>query len=98
MTWARFDLLVAEKDVYCAGDILRAHGYQRFDPQAYLTPRRLRSYIAHQKDFSYEHPATGVVIDLHWRLFRNQSLSMRMYSGKERWDCVSRYSSQITPF
>ncbi|HXP08559.1 MAG TPA: nucleotidyltransferase family protein, partial [Acidobacteriaceae bacterium] len=68
------DLLVAERDVFRAGDILRAHGYQRFDPQAYLTPRRLRSYIAHQKDFSYEHPATGVVIDLHWRLFRNQFL------------------------
>jgi hypothetical protein len=68
------DLLVAEKDIFRAGDILRAHGYQRFEPHAHLTPRRLRSYIAHQKDFSYEHPAAGVVIDLHWRLFRNQFL------------------------
>ena len=67
------DLLVAEKDIYSAGDILRAHGYVRFEPQAQLTPRRLRSYLAHQKDFSYEHPAAGVVIDLHWRLFRNRS-------------------------
>ena len=68
------DLLVAEKDIFRAGDILRAHSYERFEPRAQLTPRRLRSYIAHQKDFSYEHPTAGVVIDLHWRLFRNQFL------------------------
>ena len=68
------DLLVAERDIFRAGDILRAHGYQRFEPRGHLTPRRLRSYIAHQKDFSYEHPAAGIVLDLHWRLFRNQFL------------------------
>jgi hypothetical protein len=68
------DLLVAERDVFRAGEILRAYGYQRFEPRAHLTPRRLRSYIAHQKDFSYEHPAAGIVIDLHWRLFRNKFL------------------------
>ena len=65
------DLLVSQKDLFEAGEILRSEGYFRFEPQARLTPRRLRSYIAHQKDFSYEHPLAGVVIDLHWRLFRN---------------------------
>jgi hypothetical protein len=68
------DLLVKEEDLFRAGEILRAQDYQRFEPRARLTPRRLRSYIAHQKDFSYEHPTAGVVIDLHWRLFRNQFL------------------------
>ena len=68
------DLLVAEKDIFHAADILRAQDYQRFEPRARLTPRRLRSYMAHQKDFSYEHPTAGVVIDLHWRLFRNRFL------------------------
>lgn len=68
------DLLVAEKDVFRAGEILRAEGYVRFEPQARLTPRRLRSYVAHQKDFSYGHPGSDVVIDLHWRLFRNSFL------------------------
>jgi Uncharacterised nucleotidyltransferase/Transglutaminase-like superfamily len=68
------DLLVAEKDIVRAGDILRAQGYQRIEPQAPLTPRRLRSYMAHQKDFSYEHFASGVMIDLHWRLFRSKFL------------------------
>jgi hypothetical protein len=68
------DLLVAEKDIFRAADILRAHDYQRFEPRARLSTRRLRSYLAHQKDFSYEHPTAGVVIDLHWRLFRNRFL------------------------
>ncbi len=65
------DLLVSEKDIFAASEILRAAGYVRVEPQAVLTPRRLRSYLAHQKDFSYEHPVTGAAIDLHWRLFRN---------------------------
>jgi len=68
------DLLVAEKDIFRAGEILRAQGYVRLDPQARLTPRRLRSYVAHQKDFSYGHPLSDVIIDLHWRLFRNSFL------------------------
>jgi hypothetical protein len=68
------DLLIAEKDIFRSGEILHAQGYVRVEPQARLTPRRLRSYIAHQKDFSYEDPATGIVVDLHWRLFRNSFL------------------------
>src|ERR1700678_3518578 len=68
------DLLVAEKDIFKAAEILQNQGYARFDPQARLTPRRLRSYLAHQKDFSYQHLTAGTVIDLHWRLFRNAFL------------------------
>jgi hypothetical protein len=68
------DLLVAEKDLFRAGEILRVQGYVRLDPQARLTRRRLRSYLAHQKDFSYGHPLSDVIIDLHWRLFRNSFL------------------------
>jgi len=81
------DLLVAEKDIFKAAEILQNQGYVRFEPQARLTPRRLRSYLAHQKDFSYEHPATGMVIDLHWRLFRNSFLpaNARLEEVGEDW-------------
>jgi hypothetical protein len=68
------DLLVAEKDIFRASEILCGEGYVRSEPQARLTPRRLRSYLAHQKDFSYEYPGSGRLIDLHWRLFRNPFL------------------------
>ena len=81
------DLLVAEKDIFKAAEILQNQGYARFEPQARLTPRRLRSYLAHQKDFSYEHPASGMVIDLHWRLFRNSFLpaNARLEEVGEDW-------------
>jgi hypothetical protein len=81
------DLLVAEKDIFKAGEILQNQGYVRFEPQARLTPRQLRSYLAHQKDFSYEHLATGMVIDLHWRLFRNSFLpaNARIEEVGEDW-------------
>jgi hypothetical protein len=68
------DLLVSERDIFRAGEILRIQGYVRLDPQARLTRRRLRSYVAHQKDFSYSHPLSDLIIDLHWRLFRNPFL------------------------
>ncbi len=68
------DLLISEKHIFQAGAIMRDLGYARFEPRARLTPRRLRSYLAHQKDFSYEHPHANVVVDLHWRLFRNPFL------------------------
>jgi len=68
------DLLISKKAIFRAGEIMRELGYARFEPRARLTARRLRSYLAHQKDFSYEHPSAGVVIDLHWRLFRNPFL------------------------
>jgi Uncharacterised nucleotidyltransferase/Transglutaminase-like superfamily len=81
------DLLVAEKDIFRAGEILQSQGYVRFEPQSRLTPHRLRSYLAHQKDFSYEHPAAGIVIDLHWRLFRNSFLpaNARLEEVGEDW-------------
>jgi len=81
------DLLVGEEDIFRAGEILRAEGHERVDPRARLTPRRRRSYIAHQKDFSYEHPGCGIGIDLHWRLFRNRWLpaNARIEQVGEAW-------------
>jgi hypothetical protein len=66
------DLLVGE--ALRTEDVLRTLGYARREPRARLTTRRLRSYLQHQKDFSYEHREDGTAIDLHWRLFRNPYL------------------------
>ena len=89
------DLLVAEKNIFRAGEILESQGYVRFEPQARLTPRRLRSYLAHQKDFSYEHPTTGVVIDLHWRLFRNSFLPANARLDQVGEDWINLASERI---
>jgi hypothetical protein len=92
------DLLVAEKDIFKAGEILEARGYVRFEPQARLTPRRLRSYLAHQKDFSYEHPTAGLVIDLHWRLFRNAFLPANAGLKEVGEDWINLGSERIPTF
>ncbi|MGC2402747.1 MAG: lasso peptide biosynthesis B2 protein [Acidobacteriaceae bacterium] len=68
------DLLVSEQDIFRAEEILLDLGYSRREPQALLTPRRVRSYLAHQKDFSYSHGEEHIDIDLHWRLLRNPFL------------------------
>jgi hypothetical protein len=65
------DLLIDEAEIDKADRILRSAGYLRSEPQGRLTPRRMRSYTAHQKDFAYDHPNNGAAVDLHWRLFRN---------------------------
>lgn len=65
------DLLVRVDDLPAADSLLRGLGYLRLETEAQTTPRRMRSYLAHQKDFSYQQPETGSMIDLHWRLFRN---------------------------
>ncbi|HEY4047300.1 MAG TPA: lasso peptide biosynthesis B2 protein [Acidobacteriaceae bacterium] len=65
------DLLVRQIDIDRADRILRAEGYLRSEPDVWHTPRRTRSYISHQKDFSYGNPKSGATVDLHWRLFRN---------------------------
>ena len=46
----------SRRKTYSRPERFSRQGYVRFEPQARLTPRRLRSYLAHQKDFSYEHP------------------------------------------
>ncbi len=90
------DLLVAEKDIFAAGEILRGEGYVRFEPRARLTPRRLQSYIAHQKDFSYDHSLAGVAIDLHWRLFRNPFLPANANLAKVGEDWLLLDSERIS--
>lgn len=65
------DLLVSRRDIERADQILRSLGYNRTDEAAWMTRRRMHSYIAHQKEFEYDPPASRPPIDLHWRFFRN---------------------------
>lgn len=65
------DLLVNPDDIERADQILRSLGYARGDEAVWKTPRRIRSYIAHQKDFEYDPPGARHPIDLHWRFYRN---------------------------
>ncbi len=82
------DLLIDEAEIARADRILNSAGYLRCEPQGRLTPRRMRSYTAHQKDFSYDPPNNnGAPVDLHWRLFRNPKLPVNasLHDAGEAW-------------
>jgi Uncharacterised nucleotidyltransferase len=65
------DLLVAP-EVLSAANALVAHaGYRRFDPPPEVNDAQLRLLLPLRKDFGFVHRATGLQIELHWRLFLN---------------------------
>jgi Uncharacterised nucleotidyltransferase len=49
---------------------LRA-GYSRFDPPPDISDAQLRLLMPLRKDLGFVHQATGLRIELHWRLFLN---------------------------
>ena len=71
------DLLLADQnDILRADAFIMAAGYQRTNPSAdILSNRRQRQhFIRHVKDFTYQHPDTGVRLELHYRLLPNTAM------------------------
>jgi hypothetical protein len=68
------DLLIKERDISAAHDLMLREGYVLEEPNSELTPRRFSYYVAHWKDFVYHHPTTGHSVELHWRLTRNRAM------------------------
>ena len=65
------DLLIEEQHALRADEVLRKSGLARKEPAAMLTPRRAAFYLRTFKDFTYDAPAGGFEVDLHWRLLRD---------------------------
>jgi hypothetical protein len=63
------DLVVAETDVGRADGILQAQGYRRREPDFELTPRQLEAHLRFHRENEYRNPATGIRLELKWRLF-----------------------------
>lgn len=87
-TMGDIDLLIKESDLSKANEILQSEGYSRREPAVWPSPRRMRSYLAHQKDFSYENYRNGIAIDLHWRLLRNPWLPVNVGLAEMRLDWI----------
>lgn len=68
------DLLIRPRDVPAASAILTAAGYGRTEPAADAGPAAMRARMARYKDLVFEHPDSGAVVELHWRLFQNPHL------------------------
>jgi hypothetical protein len=65
------DLLVLPDALPEAIALLTAAGYKRYNPQPDIGDDLLRLLTPLCKDFGFVHPSTGIVIELHWRLFLN---------------------------
>lgn len=65
------DLLVAPADIAAASDLLRGCGYVRTEPAEDASPEAMKARLGRYKDMVFEHPDTGLLIELHWRLFQN---------------------------
>lgn len=68
------DLLVAPDRVSETSDLLRGLGYVRTEPHEDAGAQEMKARLSRYKDIVFEHPDTGILIELHWRLFQNPRL------------------------
>ena len=65
------DLLVPREVLPAATELVARAGYRRFDPPQGISDIQLRMVMPLRRDFGFVHQATGLQIELHWRLFLN---------------------------
>jgi putative nucleotidyltransferase-like protein len=65
------DLVVPDKMLPEAMTLLARAGYRRFDPPTDISDTQLRLLLSLRKDLGFIHQATGLRVELHWRLFLN---------------------------
>ena len=65
------DLLVPYEALPAATAVILRAGYRRFDPPPNISDAQLRLVMPLRKDLGFVHQATGLRIELHWRLFLN---------------------------
>ena len=65
------DLLVPLKALPKASAMLMAAGYRRYNPPPEISDAQLRLLLPLRRDFGFIHEATGIQVELHWRLFLN---------------------------
>ena len=65
------DLLIAYEMLPAATALILQAGYRRFDPSPDINDAQLRQILPLRKDLGFVHQASGLRIELHWRLFLN---------------------------
>jgi hypothetical protein len=65
------DLLVPYATLPAATALISRAGYRRFDPPPDISDEQLQLMMPFRKDFGFVQQATGLKIELHWRLFLN---------------------------
>ena len=68
------DLLVNETLLGPAEIVLTQRGYIRIEPAGPLSPAALQQWVALHKDMVFRNQETGIIVEVHWRLFDNPHL------------------------
>lgn len=85
------DLAIDFKDMEQAVAVIEAAGYRRRFPATQYTLAELAPVLASLKDFEYYHPATGVQVELQWRMTRSP------YQWNHPWLVGEAQSVKIAP-
>ncbi|MDF1575705.1 MAG: nucleotidyltransferase family protein [Bacteroidales bacterium] len=62
------DLLVSEKDLHKALEVLQASGYAQKFPGKVLTEKQWKIYLRQQYDVALVHQGQGIILELHTRI------------------------------
>jgi len=73
-SFADLDILIHERDIFRATELLNEMGYEH---EYKLTHSQQVAYIRYEHAFHFVHRATGMIIEVHWRLsHRNLSYAI----------------------
>ena len=92
------DMLVAEDRLAEQVELLDEVGYSRINPPGKLTERRIESYVAFWKDFTFAKRESDFELDLHWRLFNNRFHAANAMVQQADYTSVEVYGVRMRVF
>ena len=73
-------------------------GYDIINPKSRLTPLRIASYVSFWKDFTFQSPAAGFELDLHWRLFNNRFHAANRIVTEGHYETITAFGVPMRVF
>jgi len=68
------DVLVFPNSIDAFYRVFSQEGYRLISPDFELSPRQKAYYYRHKNQVAFRHPESGIMVELHWRLFSQESL------------------------
>ncbi|SDC82254.1 nucleotidyltransferase domain-containing protein [Williamwhitmania taraxaci] len=68
------DILISDNDIGAFHALFVSEGYMLVNADFELSPKQRAYYYKHKNQVAYTHSKTGIMVELHWRLFSQESL------------------------
>ena len=92
------DLLTTTASLLRQIELLGSLDYKIREPEARLTPRRLRTYTRLWKDLTFENSTTAFELDLHWRLFNNPAHPANCLARQPALQSITLFDTTLQTF